>query len=167
MDREEIESRLWEYIDSTCGEADKNRIAALIATDAVWMQEYNELMVLHTGISGNLELEQPSMRFAKDVMDNIAKTNIAPAAKQYINKGVIKGIAAFFIVVIISLIGYSFATADWHSTANLNIFSKIPFDASGIFNSTFVNIFIMVNIVLALVLLDKLLRRRNTKHLTN
>jgi len=167
MDREEIERQLWAYIDGTCNEADKNRIAILIAADAVWMQEYNELIALHTSISDNLELEQPSMRFAKDVMDNIAKTNIAPAAKQYINKGVIKGIAAFFIIVIISLIGYSFATADWHGTTKQNIFPDFPFDANGIFNSTFINVFIMVNIVLALVLLDKWLRSINAKYLSD
>jgi hypothetical protein len=160
MDREEIGRQIWDYIDGTCTEADKGRISILITTDAIWMQEYNELIILHTRISGDLELEQPSMRFTKDVMDKIVKTSFAPATKQYINKGVIKGIAAFFIIMISFLIGYSFATANWHSTANQNIFSNFLFDASGIFNSTFINIFMMVNIVIALVLLDTILRKR-------
>ena len=158
MSSEEIEIQLWEYIDGTCGEADRQRIAALIAVNPTWKKQYEEIVALQAGISSSLELEQPSMRFTKDVMEVIAKTNIAPATKQYINKTVIRGIAAFFIVTITVLLGYALVTTNYTSAPSS---SKLNLDwLSGIFTSTTFNTVIGINIILGLLLADTLLRKR-------
>jgi hypothetical protein len=162
MNREAIEAQLWDYIDGTCSAPDKERISALIATDITWSGIFNELALLHRSIVAHTESEQPSMRFTKNVMDAVGKAHIAPATKKYINSSVIKGIAALFIAVIIATIGYALVSVNWTPNSDTNI--KINFDISGLFNSAFFNTFIMVNIVLALVLLDSLLRRKSKQH---
>ena len=163
---EEIESQIWEYIDGTCSETDRVRISTLVATDAVWIQLYNELAILHSMIPEHLETEQPSMRFTKDVMDAIAAEHIAPATGKYINKGIIRGIAAFFIIMLTTVLGYALATANYHTNApgvlsNLNL-NKV--NLSKYLNSTTFNIIIAVNVVLALVLIDTVLRRKRAQH---
>jgi hypothetical protein len=164
MNREAIEAQLWDYIDGTCNAPDKERISALIGTDITWSGLYNELALLHRSIAAHTDSEQPSMRFTKNVMDAVGKAHIAPATKKYINSGVIKGIAALFIAIIIVTIGYALASVNWNEKGTESHF-KTNFDISSFFNSTFFNVFIMVNIVLALVLLDILLRRKQNKHL--
>ncbi|MBD0332200.1 MAG: hypothetical protein ICV66_06055 [Chitinophagaceae bacterium] len=154
-----IESRLWEYIDGISPEA--ATIEKLIAENAEWRQKYQELLELHQLISAS-ELEQPSLRFTKNVMEQIAKYHIAPATKNYINNRIIWGIAAFFILVIAGFIIYAIAQINWSAGTSTNVsgidFSKV--DYSRIFSNTFVNIFMMMNVVLGLMLLDRYLSNK-------
>lgn len=161
---EEIEMLLWEYVDGTCNEADRQRISILIAGDAAWKRKYEELSALHAGIADHLQLEQPSMRFTKNVMEAVAATHIAPATKQYINKSIIRGIAAFFIIGITALLGYAFATADWSvSSTSTIVMPKMnlsQFHIDKYLNSSTFSAIIAINVLLALVLLDSYLRRK-------
>jgi len=115
------------------------------------------------------ELEQPSMRFTKNVMEEIAKLQIAPATKNYINKKIIWGIAAFFITLIVGFLIYGFAQVDWNFQDNSKpIIDFSAVDYGKIFNNTFVNAFMMVNVLLGLMLLDRVLankRKKFRKHL--
>ena len=162
MNSEEIEIQLWEYVDGTSNEADRERIAALIASDPTWKSKFNEISGLMTCISGAVELEQPSMRFTKNVMDTIAATHIAPATSKYINKGIIKGIAAFFIATLTTILGYALATANYKassSSASSAITNTLS-DAGSFFSGPVFNIIIGVNVVLLLLLLDTVLRKQ-------
>src|ERR1700728_4810420 len=97
---EEIEMQIWEFIDNACSQADQERISMLIVQDISWREKFNELNAFHSGTSQSLELEHPSMRFTKNVMDAVAVAHIAPATKKYVNISIIRGIAAFFILTI-------------------------------------------------------------------
>jgi len=156
-----IEERLWDYIDGTCNAEEKTFIGQLIATNQEWMAKYKELLEVHQ-LMGNLELEQPSMRFTQNVMEEIGKYHIAPAAQSYINKKVIWGIGTFFFLTIIGFLIYGFGQVDWSSKDGNSIlpldFSKV--DLSVFFNNTYSNIFMMVNVVLGLVLLDMYLEKK-------
>ena len=163
MKQEEIEMQLWEYIDGICNEADRQRISLHMAEDAAWKEKFEELSAFNSSITDNLELEQPSLRFTKNVMEAVAATRIAPATKKYINPAIIRGIAAFFIIIITAIMGYAFATAKWSTGTSL--FTDFPLkkiDLSSLLNSAYINIFIMVNIVLGLVLLDSILSKKRT-----
>ena len=110
------------------------------------------------------ELEQPSMRFTKNVMEKIAQYHIAPATKNYINKKIIWGIATFFITLIAGFLIYGFAQVDWNFQDNskpLIDFSTV--DISKVFNNNFVNGFMMVNVLLGLALLDRVLANKRKK----
>ena len=156
-----IEERLWDYIDGTCNAEEKTFIGQLIASNAEWKAKYKELLEVNQ-LMGDIDLEQPSMRFTQNVMEEIGKFQIAPAAQSYINKRVIWGIGTFFLLSIVGFLIYGFGQIDWSSTSGgskMSIdFSKVDF--SVFFNNTYTNVFMMLNVVLGLVMLDMYLGKK-------
>lgn len=164
--KDDMEARLWTYLD---GQSDESPlIEDLLQEDREWKEKYAELLELHT-LMRQTELEQPSLRFTKNVMEEIAKHQIAPATKAYINKNIVWGIALFFITVIIGFLGYGFsqvnrADGGTQSSGIGNYLSGV--DYSKMFNNNLVNGFMMLNVVLGLFLLDRFLnlkRRQRTE----
>ncbi|MCZ2459309.1 MAG: hypothetical protein LC128_06750 [Chitinophagales bacterium] len=152
-----IEERLWDYIDGLSSAEERSVIDKLVQSDAEWKAKYHELMETHQLLQSS-ELEVPSLRFTKNVMEEISRYHIAPATKTYINKRIIWGIAIFFIALIVGFLIYGFGQTDWNTTGN----SGLPFDLTKVnfnkfFSNTYVNIFMMINIVLGLFLLDNYL----------
>ena len=164
--QENIEQQLWSYIDGFSSAQDRTAIENSIATNLEWKNKYHELLEVHQLVSSS-ELEQPSMRFTKNVMEKIAQYHIAPATKNYINKKIIWGIAGFFITLIAVFVIYGFAQVNWASSDD----SKLPVDLSKItqvdysriFSNNFVNGFLMVNVLIGLVLLDSVLTNKRKK----
>src|SRR5512138_3295643 len=93
-----IEKQLWDYIDGLSSNEERSSIEKLLQSNLEWKNKYHELLEVQEMLKSS-ELEQPSMRFTKNVMEEIAKLHIAPATKNYINKKIIWGIAAFFITL--------------------------------------------------------------------
>jgi hypothetical protein len=165
--QQHMEARLWGYIDGTCTAEEKQFIDQLIATNQEWKVKYNELLEVHALMRDHLELDEPSMRFTQNVMEEISKYQIAPAAKSYINKRVIWGIGGFFLLTIFGFLVYTLAQFNWSATSSGSN-DSVPFninkiDFSKIYNSTYANIFMMVNVVLGLMLLDMYLGRKKKK----
>lgn len=163
-EQQNTKERLWDYIEGVCSEEDRLFIEQLIATNAAWKAKYQELLELQDLLSHHLELDEPSMRFTINVMEAIGKHHIAPAAKSYINKRIIWGIAGFFFLSIISCLIAGFAQVNWsaeNTGSSLIDFSK--FDISKYVNNTWFTIFMMINVVLGLMLLDMYLRVKKTK----
>ena len=157
MNTQNIEDRLWEYIDGQSPSEEKTTIEKLLESNRQWQEKYHELLEVHQ-LAQSSALEEPSMRFTKNVMEEIAKYHIAPATKTYINKKIIWGIAAFFIVLIVGFLVYGFGQVDWNAKGDTNLpldISKVDF--SKFFSNTWVNVFMMVNVVLGLFLLDNFL----------
>ena len=99
-------------------------------------------------------------------MEEIARSQIAPATKNYINKKIIWGIAAFFIILIGGFLVYGFGQVNWSETGNTNLPIELDkVDYSRFFNNNVVNVFMMINVVLGLFLLDRFLaNRRKSMH---
>ena len=160
---EDMELRLWEYIDGLTAPSELSAIEKLIAENIEWRAKYHELLEVHQLIA-TTELEQPSLRFTKNVMEEISNYNIAPATKEYINKKIIWAIAAFFITAIVSFVIYSFSQVDWSVADNTPLPFKVPkMDFSSLFTNTFINGFMMLNVILGLMLLDKYLANKKNK----
>lgn len=164
-DAADMEALLWEYIDNLATGEEKTTVEKLIAENAEWRAKYHELLEVHQ-LMQSTELEEPSMRFTRNVMEEIAKYHIAPATKSYINNKIIYGIAAFFITVIVSFVIYGISQIDWSAASNSN--STFGFDLSTVdygrmFNNSFVNLFMMANVVLGLMLIDRYLNSRRKK----
>ena len=167
MDNTEMEQRLWDYIDDMSHAQEKAAVEALIRNDKRWREAHQELLNLHQAL-GAAELEQPPLRFTKNVMEAIAKQHIAPAAKKYINQKIIWAIAGFFILSIAGFLVYGFNQIDWTAAATKNtslntVLSKIEYAKA--FNNTVINGFMMLNAVLALMLLDHYLNRKHSPFL--
>jgi len=164
-----IEERLWEYIDGMATPEERTVIDQLIEADAEWRVKYGELLEAHQMMQAS-ELEEPSMRFTKNVMEEIALLQIAPAAKTYINKKIIWGIAIFFITMIVGFLIYGIGQVQWSSGSSSS--SPIPIDLSNIdfskmFNNTYINIFMMMNMILGLFLFDRYLANKRKKTFSN
>lgn len=157
-----MEERLWEYIDGFIDFSERQAIEKLISENAEWKTRYHQLLEIHEAM--NLEeLDHPSLRFSKNVMEEIAKHSIAPAAKTYINNKIIWAISIFFITLFFGFLIYGLVQIDWSVPDNSKKTWSIDLnkiDYNKIFNNNFVTIFMMLNIVLGLLLLDSYLNKK-------
>ena len=161
----DIEIRLWEYIDGLSSVSEKTVVERLIQTDLTWKEKYGELLEVHQLMAAS-ELEAPSMRFTKNVMEEITKYQITPAAKTYIDKRVIWGIAIFFFTMIAGLLIYGFGQINWASSdSRIDKYVNLDkIDYSRFFNNTYMNVFMMVNVILGLMLFDRYLANKRKKY---
>jgi hypothetical protein len=154
-----IEERLWSYIDGVSSREERTVIEQLLQTDVAWRSKYGELLEISQLLTSS-ELEAPSLRFSKNVMEEISKLHIAPATRSYINKKIIWGLGLFFIAMIVGFLIYGFGQMDWSAdnqstiSKNINKIDLDKIDLSKFFSNTWVNIFMMINVVLGLFLLD-------------
>jgi hypothetical protein len=164
-----MEERLWDYIDGLSNGDEKSAIEQLMQSNLEWKHKYYELLEVHQ-LMQSTELEEPSMRFTKNVMEEIAKHQVAPATRSYINKKIVWGIGGFFILLILGFVIYSFAQINWAAESSApkmltdynNTMDKVNW--SRFFNNTYTNIFMVVNVVLGLMMLDIYLTRKKEQH---
>lgn len=165
LQNEGMEERLWDYIDGLSSTAEKSFIEELLATQEAWREKYKELLETHQLMQTAIELDEPSMRFTQNVMEEITRLQIAPATKNYIDKRIIYGIAAFFIVMLGGLLVYTLGSVNWaasepSSTGKMINDYTSKFDWSKMFNNTYTTLFMIVNAVLGLMLLDMYLNKK-------
>jgi hypothetical protein len=166
-----MEDRLWDYIDGISSPAERSAIDELLAANLEWQQKYRELLNVHQLLNTS-ELDEPSMRFTKNVMEEIARHHVAPATKTYINKNVIRSIGAFFLTLILGLVTYILSQFKWSAAGNGNGSSLLPsspnlnlerlnnVNMSKAFNSTYITVFMLIAIVMGFMLLDMYLQRK-------
>ena len=170
-----MEDRLWDYIDGLSSPTERSAIEILIASNREWQEKYAQLLHTHQLLNTS-ELEAPSMRFTKNVMEEISRYHVAPATKSYINKNIIRGIGAFFLTMIAGLFVYVLAQFKWSggsssgspsepsvhlpSVDNLGL-EKI--DYSKAFNSTWVIAFMLIVVVMGWMLLDMYLQQKKNR----
>ncbi|HWJ25949.1 MAG TPA: hypothetical protein VNS32_05365 [Flavisolibacter sp.] len=160
-----MEVRLWEYIDGFSSNAERSSIEKLIAEHEEWKTKYHELLEVHQSLN-LVELEEPSLRFTRNVMEEIAKYHIAPATKTYINSKIVWGIGIFFITMIVGFLVYGLAQIDWSvagdSKSTLGI-DLTRVDYIQMFNNNLMNGVMMLNVILGLFLFDRYLSSKNKK----
>lgn len=168
--QQQMEERLWDYLDGLSSTAERSAIADLIAANGEWQRKYNELLTIHQGMSHS-DLEVPSMRFTKNVMEEIARYHVAPATKNYINKNIIRSIGAFFLLMISGFLIYCLGQFKWSGNSSSTIMPQYNlnverFNLGKIFSGAYANIFILVMVVLGLVFLDTYLqsKKRQARH---
>ena len=93
-----MEERLWNYIDGLSAAEERSAIEQLLESNVEWHSKYRELLEVHKLLK-ETELEEPSMRFTRNVMEEISRLQIAPATRNYINKKIIYGLGAFFVAL--------------------------------------------------------------------
>src|SRR5438045_9686787 len=100
------------------------------------------------------DLEMPSLRFTRNVMEEIGRLHIAPATKTYINKKIIWCIAIFFFTMIAGFLIYGFTQVQWNLQSDSQIVKNVDkLDFSHVFSNQYLNILMMVNVVVGLFLL--------------
>ncbi len=166
--QQQMEERLWDHIDGLGSIEERSLVEDLIAGDKEWQLKYRELLEVYHAMNSE-EMETPSLRFTKNVMEEIARTRITPAASSYINKRIIRGIGAFFLTTIGASLIYLFTQIRFSGSYSPGSGSSYTrqlqdrlnsFNWGRLFNSTSINIFLMVNLVLGLMLLDMWLEKK-------
>jgi hypothetical protein len=165
---QQMEERLWDYLDHLSSPTEISAIEELIAANREWQRRYNELLAVHQVMNGS-DLEAPSMRFTKNVMEEIARYQVAPATKNYINKNIIRSIGAFFLLMILGFFIYCVGQFKWSGGGNSSGSSTfIPqynlnvekFNPGRIFTGAYANAFVLIMAVLTLVFLDMYLQNK-------
>lgn len=165
-----MEERLWDYIDGLSGPAERSAIDQLLEANLEWQNKYRELLNIHQLLNAS-ELEAPSMRFTRNVMEEIARHNVAPATKSYINKNVIRGIGAFFLTLMLGFIAFILSQFKWTggngnsstilpSGLNHNLEKLNDVNVGKAFNGTYISLFMLVAVVLGFMMLDMYLQRK-------
>jgi len=153
----DTEQMIWEYIDGSCDEPTKVQVQQKLNTDVQWQNMYSELLSLHKSIRTDMEAEQPSLRFTKNVLEKIAAEAIVNQSKSYFNPIIIRSVSFILITSILFLLGYGISRTNWNETVDAKYYSGSTLHA-----------FLWINIVLGLVLIDRILNRnkkRPIKHL--
>lgn len=165
MNNQEIELRLWDYIDGNLPYSERSSIEKLIEERQEWRDKYSELLEISLLLTDS-ELDQPSMRFTKNVMEEISKFHIAPAAKQYIDNKIIWSIGALFISMLTGCLFYAFGQSSWSEAGEGSHFAETvkSVDYSAFTNNTVLSIFMMANVVLGLLFLDRYLTNKRQSH---
>lgn len=166
MNQENRQQQLWDYIDGNCSDAEKQFVAGMIATDAAWRGDYEDMQAMNAAFSSGLEADQPSLRFSKNVLEEVARTRMAPTMKTYINFGIIRGIAAFFLVSIAVTIAFVFMNIDWATSSAQPHFNwNMPtFNLESKVKMTLFSIFAGINVIAGLLLTDSILRNKMKLH---
>lgn len=160
-----MEDQLWDFIDGLSSPAERTAIEALIAANQEWLWKYRELLDVHHLMTAS-DLDTPPMRFTKNVMEEIARYQVAPATKSYINKNIIRSIGGFFLTLITGMLIYFIGQFKWsdHSSSSRIVPSYDlgldKLDYGKVFSSVPVTLFMLVSVVLGLVLLDLYLQRK-------
>ena len=154
-----ITEEIWDYIDGNISVEDKNLIAGKIANDPAYQEAYTEMMEIHQ-MMGTIALEEPSMSFTRNVMEQV-KLEITPVAlKTKTDKRIIYSLAAFFLLSILSVTAYAFSTSTMTfpdmSFPTLNV----QLNVSVFTKPLFLQLFLFVDVLLGLVYLDKFLRNK-------
>ncbi|MDB5252840.1 MAG: hypothetical protein JWP27_2009 [Flaviaesturariibacter sp.] len=163
MQDEQREKQLWDYLDGASPDTEAARIEALIAADPEWGAAYAEMAALHALLLA-AEPEEPSLRFTKNVMEEVARNAVAPAVRQYINRRVVWGIGGFFLALLAGLIVYAIAGAASSDAPASPIASNLEsIDYTRVTGPGFLTAFLVVNVVLGLMFLDRLLSRERAR----
>jgi hypothetical protein len=163
---QDIEQHIWDYIDGICSDGEKALVMKQLAENPDWQSKYSELMGIHELLEIQ-ELDMPSLRFTKNVMEEIVRHQVAPATKSYINKNMIRGIMAFFLIMIAGFFVYFIGQLHWNGSSSNDILPE-SLDAnkmnwSKLLNHSYINIFIGISAILGLILVDKYVQtRRNS-----
>ncbi len=169
QDASEKDRLLWAYIDGHCLPAEKELVEAHLLNDPVWKTDYEQLLAIHRQLPESILLSAPSLRFTKNVMEEIGRHRMAPAAATYINKKVIYGIAGFVLGLLLALTGYVMAATDWSSVQwaapgwKIDKLSPAIPSFNWLSSPHLVTGFLIINALLALFLLDRLLAQRKRR----
>jgi len=72
MKEQQIEEQMWSYIDGSATADEKVFVEKMLAVNEDWKSKYKEQLELQQLLMIETELEQPPLRFAKNVMEQIA-----------------------------------------------------------------------------------------------
>lgn len=154
-----IEERLWEYIDGASSPEEQKAIEQLLKTDAAVRQLHEEFLAISNSLKF-AELDEPSMRFSKNVMEQVALEPAPKALHTKVDKRIINVISGFFIITLSGLVIFTLMQIDWKSGFNEFSFNLPQVDWTKYFRSWMMQAFLLGDIILGFYMLDRWLHQR-------
>uniref|UniRef100_UPI003D7F526C anti-sigma factor family protein n=1 Tax=Pedobacter sp. TaxID=1411316 RepID=UPI003D7F526C len=152
-----LEEQIWEYIDGLGTAQERAALEKKIAADPAFKALYQELMELNQ-LMGTIELEEPSMGFTRNIMEQI-KLEPAPAAlNTQVDKRIIYSLAAVFLLSIFTALAYVLANSSFTPMENPSFNFRINLDQ--LINPLVLQIFLYMDAILILLYLDRLYRSK-------
>lgn len=159
MQQYEIEQRIWAYIDGLDTAAERQETEMLVAAGGVWQETYDRLLAIRAMLSDKELLEQPSMRFTQNIMEDLAGVQPAHKMQPLAKSWIVKLLGAFFVLttilwsVLLFTVKGSGSTKipDWATISNKQNHELLFYGAA-------------INIVVLLVLADRYRSFRKQVH---
>src|SRR5258706_4678126 len=156
------DNQLLDYIDGVGTEAERKALNDAIIKNQLTQKRLNELEAVHFFLQNRKGTEQPSKNFTDKVMEHL---HTKPLFTFFSPKNGLILLAGFILASGLALTLLSSGTFDQlHTIFNFNslpiktdvikIPKSIPFDLK-----TFVKIFVMINLAIAFILLDRTILR--------
>ena len=155
-----IEQQLWDYIDGNLDAAEAKSIEEKINTNAEIKLQYEELLSLNIAF-GKIELDEPSMSFTRNVMESVSLAPAPVALKTKVNTRIIYGIGGFFILSLVTLLGYALFNIDF-TTTDFDLKLNADFNWEKYISPTVLYSFLFADLVIGLIFIDYLLRKQMT-----
>jgi hypothetical protein len=154
-----IEEQIWDYLDGSCDAAERIEIATKIDTDPIYRTIYQELSHIHTLLTAE-QLEEPSMSFTRNVMEQV-QLEIAPVSlKTKVDNKIICAIGGSFLLSFLAIFIYALVNSTGSSIEFTLPALQFNIHISQYVTPLAVKIFLFVDLVLALMYFDRLLRRK-------
>lgn len=149
-----IEEQIWDYIDGIGSAEYRSEIESKIATDEAYKAIYQDLSALHQQI-GDIGLDEPSMSFSRNVMEMVS-LEIAPVSmKTKVDKRIIYGVSAFFIIAIAAIFIYALSQLNFTASKVTLTFNLTNYMTPALFKG-----FLFADVIIGLLYLDRLLRKK-------
>lgn len=159
--QQNMEERLWNWLDGLSTDAEATELQQMVNTLPEWKATYTELLEVHNSLKADMELMQPSMRFTKNVMEQIALLSIETTSKKYLNNHIIWSIGGVFVLLISAIVVYAIGMVDWASGSGASSLPKTGLENvnwSSTFGGSFTTAAVIIISLLSMVLLDQYLR---------
>lgn len=153
-----IEEQLWDYIDGNLDDSSKKAIEEKIASDAEVRSQYEDLLKLNL-VFNELDLDEPSMSFNRNVMESIALTPAPVAMKTKVDKKIIYSIGGFFLFSLLAVLGYVLYNANLEMP-QFNLKVNFDFKLEKYITTTTIYAFLFADLVIGLIFLDQFLRKK-------
>jgi hypothetical protein len=154
--QENIESKIWDYLDGRLSGVELEQVKTKISSSDEWKNTYESVFLIHSDLQ-NLSLQKPSLDFTASVMQKVTQQSQVKQKRSFI----VGAIGLFFAVCIILLLLKAFSAGGLDREDGLwsfRGFELLPH--FGRMNESGVYFFMSLNVLLLLVLVDKLLVER-------
>jgi len=155
-----IEEQIWEYIDGFGTPEERQALQSKIDNDAAYTTVYTEMKELHELMAAT-ELEEPSMSFTRNIMDKVALEIPPVSLKTKVDTRIIYSLAAIFILAIMFVFGYAIANSTFTFRDVMASSFEFTINLKPIVNPLTLQTFLFIDIILALLYLDRLYRSKN------
>jgi hypothetical protein len=159
-----VEQKVWDYLDGLGSEEERAEIEKLLQSDAEYQTVYKDLSKINHSLS-ELEMDEPSLSFTRNVMDQLKGEPVPGSIKLLIDKRIINGLFFFFLSSIAILLAVLVFQIDWSTPSEPVSYSvQLPeFNVVSYFNEWIVKGFLFLDMIIALYLFDYFLHKKDKK----